>query len=100
MRAKVCFVLEDTQDHVALLDFYVLMFSISLRFHSSEPCFWLQHIVDSMKNPSIAEFWLITLPQVVGGFEYDDEVKRKIWWQYKVHFCLHYYFIVTLGVDF
>nr|GMC92368.1 uncharacterized protein LOC109150342 [Ipomoea batatas] len=42
-----------------------------------------EHIVDSMKNPSIAEFWLITLPQVVGGFEYDDDVKRKIWWQYK-----------------
>lgn len=42
-----------------------------------------EHIVDSMKDPSIAAFWLITLPQVVGGFEYDDDVKRKIWWQYK-----------------
>ncbi|CDP05932.1 unnamed protein product [Coffea canephora] len=36
-----------------------------------------------MKDPSIAAFWLITLPQVVGGFEYDDDVKQKIWWQYK-----------------
>jgi hypothetical protein len=37
-----------------------------------------------MKDPSIAAFWLITLPQIVGGFNYDDDVKQKIWWQYKV----------------
>ncbi|KAL2496419.1 embryo defective [Forsythia ovata] len=42
-----------------------------------------EHIVDSMKDPSIAAFWLITLPQIVGGFDYDDDVKQKIWWQYK-----------------
>ncbi|XP_044481989.1 uncharacterized protein LOC123208514 isoform X2 [Mangifera indica] len=42
-----------------------------------------EHIVHSMKDPSIAAFWLMTLPQVVGGFEYDDNVKQKIWWQYK-----------------
>ncbi|KAL3508687.1 hypothetical protein ACH5RR_028088 [Cinchona calisaya] len=42
-----------------------------------------EHIVHSMKDPSIAAFWLITLPQIVGGFEYDDDVKQKIWWQYK-----------------
>ncbi|KAL3353214.1 hypothetical protein AABB24_020950 [Solanum stoloniferum] len=42
-----------------------------------------EHIVDSMKDPSIAAFWLLTLPQIVGGFEYDDDVKKKIWWQYK-----------------
>ncbi|KAJ7981755.1 Embryo defective protein [Quillaja saponaria] len=42
-----------------------------------------EHIVHSMKDPSIAAFWLITLPQVVGGFNYDDDVKQKIWWQYK-----------------
>ncbi|PPS05473.1 hypothetical protein GOBAR_AA15176 [Gossypium barbadense] len=41
------------------------------------------HIVHSMKDPSIAAFWLLTLPQIVGGFEYDDDVKQKIWWQYK-----------------
>ncbi|MBA0553227.1 hypothetical protein Golob_012427, partial [Gossypium lobatum] len=41
------------------------------------------HIVHSMKDPSIAAFWLLTLPQVVGGLEYDDDVKQKIWWQYK-----------------
>ncbi|KAK4344072.1 hypothetical protein RND71_037166 [Anisodus tanguticus] len=41
------------------------------------------HIVDSMKDPSIAAFWLLTLPQIVGGFEYDDDVKKNIWWQYK-----------------
>ena len=45
-----------------------------------------QHIIDSMKDPSIAAFWLITMPQIMGGFEYDDEVKQKIWWQYKVPF--------------
>ncbi|KAK3028413.1 hypothetical protein RJ639_039623 [Escallonia herrerae] len=42
-----------------------------------------EHIVHSMKDPSIAAFWLITMPQIMGGFEYDDEVKQKIWWQYK-----------------
>lgn len=26
------------------------------------------------------------MPQIMGGFEYDDEVKQKIWWQYKVTF--------------
>ncbi|XP_011098290.1 uncharacterized protein LOC105176983 [Sesamum indicum] len=42
-----------------------------------------EHIVHSMKDPSIAAFWLITLPQIVGGMDYDDDVKQKIWWQYK-----------------
>ncbi|KAL3821207.1 hypothetical protein ACJIZ3_007112 [Penstemon smallii] len=42
-----------------------------------------EHIVESMKDPSIAAFWLITLPQIVGGIDYDDDVKQKIWWQYK-----------------
>ncbi|KAG2681905.1 hypothetical protein I3843_11G165700 [Carya illinoinensis] len=42
-----------------------------------------EHIVHSMKDPSIAAFWLITLPQIVGGFNYDDEIKQKIWWQYQ-----------------
>lgn len=42
-----------------------------------------EHIAHSMKDPSIAAFWLITLPQIVGGFEYDDDVKKKLWWQYK-----------------
>jgi hypothetical protein len=37
-----------------------------------------------MKDPSIAAFWLITLPQIVGGLNYDDDIKQKIWWQYKV----------------
>ncbi|XP_031266577.1 TMV resistance protein N-like [Pistacia vera] len=48
-----------------------------------------EHIVHSMKDPSIAAFWLMTLPQVVGGFDYDDDIKQKIWWQYKVpdSFC-------------
>ncbi|KAJ0629610.1 hypothetical protein HanIR_Chr00c08g0906661 [Helianthus annuus] len=41
------------------------------------------HIIHSMKDPSIAAFWLITMPQIMGGFEFDDEVKQKIWWQYK-----------------
>ena len=30
-----------------------------------------KHIVHSMKNPNIATFWLLTLPQIVGGFDYD-----------------------------
>ncbi|XP_073054567.1 uncharacterized protein [Primulina eburnea] len=42
-----------------------------------------EHIIDSMKDPSIAAFWLITLPQIVGGIDFDDDVKQKIWWQYK-----------------
>lgn len=42
-----------------------------------------EHIVHSMKDPSIAAFWMITMPQIMGGFNYDDDVKQKIWWQYK-----------------
>ncbi|XP_065862104.1 uncharacterized protein [Euphorbia lathyris] len=42
-----------------------------------------EHIVDSMKDPSIAAFWLFSFPQMVGGFNYDDDVKQKLWWQYK-----------------
>ncbi|XP_050218990.1 uncharacterized protein LOC126669543 [Mercurialis annua] len=42
-----------------------------------------EHIVDSMKDPSIAAFWLFSLPQIMGGFDYDDDIKQKIWWQYK-----------------
>ncbi|KAH0906400.1 hypothetical protein HID58_038227 [Brassica napus] len=42
-----------------------------------------EHIVHSMKDPSIANFWLITLPQIVGGFDYDEDVKKKIWLQYE-----------------
>ena len=40
--------------------------------------FVFQHIIDSMKDPSIVAFWLITMPQIMGGFKYDDEVKHKI----------------------
>ncbi|XP_020691268.1 uncharacterized protein LOC110105919 isoform X2 [Dendrobium catenatum] len=42
-----------------------------------------EHIVHSMKDPKIAAFWLFTFPQVVGGCNYDDEIKQKIWWAYK-----------------
>ncbi|KAJ8435562.1 hypothetical protein Cgig2_015417 [Carnegiea gigantea] len=42
-----------------------------------------EHIVHSMKDPSIAAFWLLTMPQIVDGFSFDDEVKREIWWEYK-----------------
>ncbi|KAL3636884.1 hypothetical protein CASFOL_019183 [Castilleja foliolosa] len=42
-----------------------------------------EHIVHSMKDPSIAAFWLITFPQIMGGIDYDDDVKQKIWWEYK-----------------
>lgn len=47
-----------------------------------------ENILHSMKDPSVAAFWLITMPQIMGGFEYDDEVKQKIWWQYKE--SMHY----------
>ncbi|KAL7103641.1 hypothetical protein ACP275_08G191800 [Erythranthe tilingii] len=42
-----------------------------------------EHVIHSMKDPSIAAFWLITLPQIVGGADFDDEIKQKIWWEYK-----------------
>ncbi|RVW14072.1 hypothetical protein CK203_089319 [Vitis vinifera] len=51
--------------------------------YEASSCPSLRHIVHSMKDPSIAAFWLLTMPQIVGGFNYDDEVKQKIWWQYK-----------------
>jgi hypothetical protein len=37
-----------------------------------------------MKDPSIAAFWLFSFPEIMGGFNYDGDVKQKIWWQYKV----------------
>ncbi|KAI5605435.1 hypothetical protein BDE02_01G351500 [Populus trichocarpa] len=42
-----------------------------------------EHIVDSMRDPSIAAFWLFSFPEIMGGFNYDGDVKQKIWWQYK-----------------
>ncbi|XP_058095428.1 uncharacterized protein LOC131240914 [Magnolia sinica] len=42
-----------------------------------------ENIVQSMRDPNIAAFWLITMPQILGGFDYDDDVKQKIWWAYK-----------------
>ncbi|PSR95695.1 Protein disulfide-isomerase [Actinidia chinensis var. chinensis] len=42
-----------------------------------------EHIAHSMKDPSIAAFWLITMPEMVGGFKFDDEIKQKIWWEYQ-----------------
>lgn len=61
---------------------------------------FLQHIVHSMKDPSIAAFWLLTFPQIVGGFEFDEDVKQRIWWQYKVSpfFILHSIYMVLIMV--
>ncbi|KAG9448121.1 hypothetical protein H6P81_014249 [Aristolochia fimbriata] len=42
-----------------------------------------EHISQSMRDPKIAAFWLITMPQMLGGFNYDDDVRQKIWWGYK-----------------
>lgn len=42
-----------------------------------------ENIIHSMKDPKIAAFWLITMPQVLGGFTYDEDVKQKIWWAYE-----------------
>ncbi|XXG90358.1 hypothetical protein AAC387_Pa12g2141 [Persea americana] len=42
-----------------------------------------EHIAQSMRDPKVAAFWLLTMPQILGGFEYDDDVKQKIWWQYQ-----------------
>ncbi|CAN6443606.1 unnamed protein product [Victoria cruziana] len=42
-----------------------------------------ENIINSMRNPKFAEFWLISMPEIVGGFTYDDDVKKKIWWEYK-----------------
>ncbi|WOL00748.1 hypothetical protein Cni_G09461 [Canna indica] len=42
-----------------------------------------ENIVHSMRDPKIAAFWLITMPQILGGFNYDEDVKQKIWWAYK-----------------
>ncbi|KAL9274275.1 hypothetical protein AKJ16_DCAP27078, partial [Drosera capensis] len=42
-----------------------------------------ENVLDSMKDPSIAAFWLFTMPEVVGRFKFDDEIKQKVWWQYK-----------------
>ncbi|GKC49764.1 hypothetical protein Tco_1072509, partial [Tanacetum coccineum] len=35
------------------------------------------HIIDIMKDPSVTAFWLITMPQIIGGFEYDNEENMR-----------------------
>ncbi|KAJ4782095.1 Embryo defective 2737 [Rhynchospora pubera] len=55
-----------------------------------------EEIRESMKDPKVAEFWLITLPQIVGGFKYDEDVKNKIWWVYKEQ--MPYYHLRDLAV--
>ncbi|ERN20478.1 uncharacterized protein LOC18448894 [Amborella trichopoda] len=42
-----------------------------------------EHIADSMRDPNIAAFWLISMPEIMGGFTFDDDAKKKIWWAYK-----------------
>ncbi|KMZ66268.1 hypothetical protein ZOSMA_2G02790 [Zostera marina] len=42
-----------------------------------------ENMVQSMKDPKIANFWLITMPQVLGGVNFDEDEKKKIWWRYK-----------------
>lgn len=42
-----------------------------------------ENIVHSMRDPKIAAFWLITMPQILGGFNFDEDVKQKIWWSYE-----------------
>ncbi|XP_020275180.1 uncharacterized protein LOC109849725 [Asparagus officinalis] len=42
-----------------------------------------ENIIHSMKDPKVAAFWLLTMPQIMGGFNYDDDVKQKIWWAYE-----------------
>ncbi|XP_077252270.1 embryo defective 2737 isoform X2 [Tasmannia lanceolata] len=42
-----------------------------------------ENIAQSMRDPKVAAFWLITMPQILGGFNYDEDVKQKIWWEYK-----------------
>jgi hypothetical protein len=37
-----------------------------------------------MKDPSIAAFWLITFPQIMYGYNYDDNAKQTVWSEYKV----------------
>lgn len=51
-------------------------------------------MIQSMKDPKIANFWLITMPQVLGGVNFDEDEKKKIWWRYKVskHKISHWVF--------
>ncbi|WJX68431.1 hypothetical protein P8452_52799 [Trifolium repens] len=42
-----------------------------------------EHIRHSMKDPSIAAFWLITFPQIMYGYNYDDNAKQTVWSEYK-----------------
>jgi len=37
-----------------------------------------------MKDPDIAEFWLITYPQIMYGFTYGDNAKKTILSEYDV----------------
>ncbi|KAL9403648.1 hypothetical protein Peur_000620 [Populus x canadensis] len=69
---------EHKLDHFSVLDRYNGAPMASLQCPEKDG-----HIVDSMRDPSIAAFWLFSFPEIMGGFNYDGDVKQKIWWQYK-----------------
>ncbi|CAN0920265.1 hypothetical protein LINGRAHAP2_LOCUS31939 [Linum grandiflorum] len=62
---------------------YNVLSKMTYPYEASIDSIATSHIRESMRDPSIAAFWLFTFPQVVGGLNHDDDVKKKIWWQYK-----------------
>lgn len=49
------------------------------------PC---EHIVESMKDPTVAAFWLIARPELEGGIKFDEDMIQKLGWQYRE--CMRY----------
>lgn len=46
------------------------------------PC---ERILESMKDPTVAAFWLIARPELEGGIKFDEDVIQKLGWQYREH---------------
>ncbi|GFQ04655.1 hypothetical protein PHJA_002609500 [Phtheirospermum japonicum] len=42
--------------------------------------------VGTFDEGALFQLQLITFPQIMGGIDYDDDVKQKIRWQYKLPF--------------
>jgi hypothetical protein len=37
-----------------------------------------------MANPDLARWMMFEKPAIESGIEYDEDVKEKMWWDYKV----------------
>ena len=52
-----------------------------------------------MENPDLARWLMFEKPAIESGVEYDEDVKEKMWWEYKVRYLFPASFLVV-AADF